>query len=418
MKIIPDAWQQEVLDTKGNICLRSGRQVGKSTVISMKAGDYALNNPKMTIMVIASVERQARLLFEKILAHIYEKNKSAIMKGKDRPTKHQLKLKNGSVIYCLPTGESGYGIRGYTINLLIADEAAFIPEDVWTAVTPMLAVTRGTIWLLSTPHGKEGYFYRMFEDESFTTFHVSAEDCPRKDEKFLAEEKKRMTNLQYQQEYLGEFIDDLRQLFPNKLIRQCMTQEKENPKPNAEYYLGVDIARMGEDQSTFEVLDATNPNNIRHTENLMTEKTKLTETIDRIIMMNRLYQFKKIGIDDAGIGAGVYDVLHREEETKRKIIGLNNAKRSIEKKFINLKMRERKKTLLKEDMYFNLLNYMEKGEIQLLNENEVFLSLSSIQYEYADDGKLKIFGNYTHIVEGLIRAAWLIKTKGLNIYAF
>ena len=62
----------------------------------------------------------------------------------------------------LPTGESGYGIRGFTIDLLICDEAAFINEEVWQAVTPMLAVTGGDIWLLSTPHGREGYYYRCF----------------------------------------------------------------------------------------------------------------------------------------------------------------------------------------------------------------------------------------------------------------
>ena len=39
-----DKWQEEVLATKGNICLRSGRQVGKSTVIGIKAAKYALEN--------------------------------------------------------------------------------------------------------------------------------------------------------------------------------------------------------------------------------------------------------------------------------------------------------------------------------------------------------------------------------------
>ena len=164
-----DGWQEEVIKTQGNLCLRSGRQVGKSTIISIKAGDYAMENRDKVVMVIAKTERQAQLLFEKILAHIFFTDRTKIMTGKNRPTKSKLKLKNKTVIHCLPCGDTGYGIMGYTINLLIADEAAFIPQEVWNAITPALAVSRGTIWLLSTPATKEGYYYNCFSDPTFTS---------------------------------------------------------------------------------------------------------------------------------------------------------------------------------------------------------------------------------------------------------
>jgi len=225
-----DDWQKEVMKVNGNLVLRSGRQVGKSEVVSRKAAEYAVANKKKSIMVIASVERQSYLLFEKILSYLVDNHKKIIKTGKDRPTKHKVNLVNGSVIYSLPTGMSGYGIRGFTIHLLIADEAAFIPEDVWTAVTPMLAVTKGILWLLSTPFGKGGYFYRCFKDKTFTTFHVSSEDCPRKSEEFLAQERRRMTKVQYAQEYLGEFIDELSQFFDTELIKRSMTLKEKIQK--------------------------------------------------------------------------------------------------------------------------------------------------------------------------------------------
>lgn len=200
--MILDDWQKEVMKTEGNIAVRSGRQVGKSTIISFKAAKYALENPKKTVMVIASTERQAFLLFEKVLNWLYMNHKNDIKKGKDKPTHHKIMLKNGSIIYSFPVGFAGAGIRGYTVDLLIVDECAFIADDVFTAVTPMLAVTKGNIWVLSTPHGKEGYFYRCFADDSFTKFHVSSLECPRRDDKFLEREKQRMTKLQFTQEYL------------------------------------------------------------------------------------------------------------------------------------------------------------------------------------------------------------------------
>lgn len=415
MKLELDDWQKTVLETKGNICLRSGRQVGKSTVISIKAAKYALENKKKTVLVIASVERQAFLLFEKILAYLMDNYKSSIKMGKDRPTKSRLRLKNGSTIYSLPTGLTGHGIRGYTVDLLIADEAAFIYESVWNAVTPMLAVTRGTIILLSTPFGRKGYFSRCFDDESFSNFHVSALDSPRADPVFLAQEKARMTKLQWQQEYLGEFVDELMQFFTDDLIIKCMRGERPGviAKGN-NYYLGVDVARMGKDESTFEIVNLLPDRKLVHVENQITTKTLLSDTTKHILGLNNLYDFQKIFIDDEGIGVGVYDNLLVEDTTKRKIIPINNSKR------ITDHLDKAKVRLLKEDLYANLLRLMERGEITLLDDPEVFQSLKSVQYDYTSDNMgrphLKIFGNYTHIAEGLIRAAWCVKYKPLSIW--
>ncbi len=409
-----DPWQKKVLETKGNICLRSGRQVGKSTIVSIKAGDYALDNEKKSVMIIAKVERQAQLLFEKILAHIYEKNKNQIKKGKDRPTKHKLILKNGSVIHCLPAGESGYGIRGFTIDLLIADEAAFIPEDVWTAVTPMLTITKGTIWLLSTPHGKEGFFFRCFSDEKYNSFHVSSEDCPRKDQDFLDHEKNWMTKAQYAQEYLGLFLDELQQIYSDALITEtCALEKRKGKLRDRDLFLGVDIAGMGVDKSTFEILDGTIKEAIEQIENLVTEKTRTTDTTKKILELEKQWNFNKIGVDDGGMGVGVFDQLLEDETTRRKIVGLNNAKRNYERDSSGKEIKWKKKRLLKEDMYAHLLMLMERQEIKLLDDLEIKASLKSIQY---DEDTGKIIGNDSHITEGIIRATYLIKNKNLNTY--
>ena len=89
-----DDWQKAVLETKGNICLRSGRQVGKSTIIALKAANYALENPNKLVMIISKTERQAGLLFMKIRNNIHETNKKMIKKGKDMPTKSKIYLYN------------------------------------------------------------------------------------------------------------------------------------------------------------------------------------------------------------------------------------------------------------------------------------------------------------------------------------
>lgn len=412
MKLQLDEWQKKVVETTGNLVVRSGRQCGKSTAISIKAGQFAIQNPKKTILVIAAVERQAQLLFEKLLGYLMDGHAKEIKGGKDKPTKHKIKLKNGSVIHCLPTGLTGYGIRGYTVDLLIADEAAFIPDEVWTAVTPMLAVTKGTKILLSTPFGKRGYFYECFNDPNYTSFHVSSEGCKRIPKEFLDHEKERMTKLQYAQEYLGEFLDELMQFFPTKLIKDICTGKRVGKKQEKSYFMGIDVARMGGDETTFEILDRTDRKNIKQVESIVKKDMLTTQTARMTVHLEKAWGFKKIYIDDGGLGVGVFDQLMEEETTRRKTEPINNARRSLDRD------EKRKKKLMKEDLYSNLLRLMERGEIELLDEEDLKMSLMSIQYEYTDDGRLKIWGSYSHIAEGLIRAAWCAKDKSLNIYIY
>ena len=81
------------------------------------------------------------------------------------------------------------------------------------------------------------------------------------------------------------------------------------------------------------------------------------------------------------------------------------------------KTKIRKKTLLGEDMAINLKVLMENGKIELINDPRIRQSLRSMQCDYSE-GKLKIYGNYSHIFEALKRAAYSMKDKSLNIMPF
>jgi len=426
-----DTWQEEILETKGNIVLCSGRQVGKSTIVSISAGEFAATERSKSILIISSTERQAEEMFNKVLYYIDDNYPRMIMKGKDRPTKHVLKLTNGSIIRCLPTGLAGVGIRGYTIDRLIADEAAFIPTDVFTAVTPMLLTTGGDIILVSTPHGKEGYFYDCYRDPNFKVFHINSEEVIRNREEsiswnttqrekalaHLEAEKKRMTQLQYAQEYLGEFVDSLRQFFSDDLIKKCMTLKRRDRIFNRDnYFMGMDIARLGEDQTTFEIIEKISEDKFEQIESIIFNKKRINETVTEAIRLDNLYQFKKIYVDDAGVGGGVFDYLLIDDQTKNKVVSINNSSRPLDRD------EKRKTKIMKEDLYTNLLVLMEQGKLSLLDDDEVFLSLKSVQYEYlvkiGQPTDLRIFGNYTHIAEGLVRAAWSSRDKTLNISVY
>ena len=406
-----DPWQEEVLATKGNICLRSGRQVGKSTVIGLKAARFALENPDKLIMVISKTERQAGLLFAKILRNLQEiAPKEIHKKGRLRPTKHLINLKNGSTIHSLPAGDTGFGIMGFTIDLLIADEAAFIPEEVWNSIIPALAVTKGAIWLLSTPYVKEGYYYQCFSDPSFTAFHTSSEDCPRKDEAFLERQKNILTKAQYAQMYLGQFVDEIRQLFPDDLIKQlCCLKRRIYTFPNKEYYIGCDVARMDRDEFTYEIFEKIGTH-IEQVESIVTKGVPLTQSARRIIQLNEKYNFKKIYVDSGGMGIAICDILRENDATKRKVVEINNASRSVD-------VDDRRKKLIKEDLYMNLLKLMQHKDIKLLDDDEIKASLKGIQAENDEKTKkLHISGRDDHIAEGIVRGVWCMHEKNLGVW--
>ncbi len=415
-----DAWQREVLEHQGHITLRTGRQVGKSEVISAKASKFALENPGTITLIIAASQRQSSLLFEKVKANIdREEEASGKELYKEQPTLSKVVLKNGSRIYSLPAGRTGYFIRGFTIDLLIADEAAYIPETVWNAVIPMLAVSRklrgmGYIILLSTPFGKGGYFYNSFTDSEFKSFHISSEDCPRIPKSFLLKEKERMTKQQYRQEYQGEFTDEWNQFFQTALIKERMTfinwDFKEDYNKGARYYLGVDISRYGGDENAFVISELVGTQ-LRIVQCVTTERVSTTDTIGRVRHLDRQFNFRKIFLDDSGVGGAVTDVLM--DELGRKVTGLNNASKRIE-----IQGEEKKKGILKEDLYSNALNLMETKKLEIVSDLQLLRSLKSITFKYSGDKNLKIFGLYSHLAEAMVRACWCVKERGLALFRY
>lgn len=409
LRIQLDPWQREVVKAiidGDNICLRSGRQVGKSTVVAVGTSHYALKNRKKSVMVISATERQAYLLFSKILAYLLDHYKKYVLMGKDRPTKSEIKLSNGTIIRCLPTGMDGIGIRGYTVDKLIADEAAYIPNDVWPAVTPMLATTKGAIVLLSTPKGIGNYFYECYHNPNFKTWHISSEDCPRIPKDFLDFEKRRLSSIHYKQEYQGEFTDQMRQILSDSLIKAHMKLKRSNIR-EGEFALGIDVARMGGDQCTFEIIRAMENGEFHHVENFITERILIPDTIELAKAFNREYKdIIKMYIDTGGMGVGVFDFLLKDPETYTKVVSIDNATRPVERDGWDKKAR--KARLMKEQGIMNMRQLLESDKLWLLDDEAVFFSLRAYTW---DDEKDKIVGEGTHIAEGLWRACWYSQEK-------
>ena len=130
-----------------------------------------------------------------------------------------LEFKNGSRIIAFPGSEPS--IRGFTASLVLIDEAAQVSKEIYRAVRPSLAVSGGRLILLSTPRGKQGIFWREWNQESgWKKVKVTADQCPRITKEFLDEER-RALGPWFAQEYFGEFIQEEGSIFKEGWVEFC-----------------------------------------------------------------------------------------------------------------------------------------------------------------------------------------------------
>ena len=102
-------------------------------------------------------------------------------------------------------------MRGFSaVSLMLIDEASRVPDAVYRALRPMLAVGGGDLWLLSTPFGKRGFFYEAWEHggDRWARFRLPVDECGRIPADFVEDERRELGDLWFRQEYLCEFLDN------------------------------------------------------------------------------------------------------------------------------------------------------------------------------------------------------------------
>jgi hypothetical protein len=199
----PDPWQVEVLEAgHARLLLNCCRQAGKSTVVAMLGLVEAVFNPGTKVLLVSRSLRQSSELF-RVVTDFYRRIGSPLL---SRQTAEELQLTNLSRIVCLPCKEET--IRGYShVSLLVIDEAARVPDDLYRAVRPMLAVSNGRLICLSTPYGKRGFFYEAWArgGNDWARIEVPAERIGRISSAFLEQERRALGLSWFRQEYQCSF---------------------------------------------------------------------------------------------------------------------------------------------------------------------------------------------------------------------
>ena len=219
----PDPWQERLLrSTSPRVLLNCSRQSGKSTMSGVIALHRALYHPGSLVLCLAPSERQSKELFAKV-SDSYRRLRGTPAPASDR--KLGMRLPNGSRIEALPGSEKT--VRGFSgTSLLIVDEAARVDDELYYAVRPMLAVSGGSLMMLTTPYGKRGAFFEEWTGgRGWDRYEVPAAECPRISEEFLEEERETLPPWVFRQEYECSFEETEDAVFTLDMIERAVTSE-------------------------------------------------------------------------------------------------------------------------------------------------------------------------------------------------
>lgn len=297
----PDPWQERALASRsGELYILASRQAGKSTVAAALALHAAYAQAEATVLLIAPTLRQSSELAAKVRGLA-----SRLALPLEGESALRLSLANRSRVIALPGAQEG--VRGYSAQLVVLDEAAWIPDALYQAARPMLAVTGGRLVAISTPYGMRGWFWRAWAEKRGDRIRVTAYDIPRIAREFLEAERAALGEWAFRQEYLAEFLEAGGAL-PEELIARAVGLEgPEPPRPGRVYAAGLDLARL-RDWSSLTILDTTEtPYRLVHQERWQGE-WEYTEA--RVLGLLRAYG-ARLTVDATGVGDPVYERLRR-----------------------------------------------------------------------------------------------------------
>ena len=334
------SYQREVWDffckPNGDLDLGSGKV---AVVKSVRQSGKSFLAQMLLIAVSFSKNGAISAIYEPSLGQSRVQFKAVVnaMKGSDliknaNSSLLEIEFINGSTIYFKSTEQSS---RGYTVDFLILDEAAWLREDEIYSILPLASAKNAIILVASTPFISDGYFYTLYNQGLKSTEFLKSFDWSKEPEidRFLTAERKEfykqtMSRSKYITEVLGEFLGDDGMLFRN--IEGCTTDE-----PIAlgqRLWLAVDWGTGAENDYT--ELIGVNENgevSVVHSTNNLSPMEQITWLSNIINDLSTKAQIAKLTCEQNSIGKVYIDALKQRLKNIRitEFITTNKSKQDL-----------------------------------------------------------------------------------------
>lgn len=344
--------QNELLETfidNNRVVTLASRQVGKTVCFCMFVIWMVCFNEDKSILILANkmstaleIMGRIRLAFELLPKWIKPTVKEY--------NKGRIELSNGCKVEGCAT--SSDAARGKSANVLIIDEAAFIPnnimEELWSSIYPIISSSKDSKCIMvSTPNGTGNMYYDIFQraelnrtrskeenqkGEKWIDFRFDWWEVPGRDEEWKQQQLESM-NYNYQQfaqEFGNEFLGSSYTLINAKLVAKQKQRVKPKmvehfiddeyrvkmwyePKMSASYVIGVDVSDgTGKDNTVVTVYDITHPiNGVVQVAEFANNTTGPTEAAYIACKLGLLYNFAPLMIERNNMGNSTVDFCHQ-----------------------------------------------------------------------------------------------------------
>lgn len=192
-------WQLPYLREQRNTILLKGRQIGASLGAAALAIHLAVYRPNALAAIVSPTQKQSSEITTRARAGLRNLGERLV-----QDSASLLRLRNGSRILSLPGTPTS--VRGWSAQLLIIDEAAFVLHETFTAVRAVIA-TGGRLVVQSTPAAEVGDFHELVtaDDPGWAHFTVRSDSVSTISGAFLEGERRAMSPDAYAAEYECQF---------------------------------------------------------------------------------------------------------------------------------------------------------------------------------------------------------------------
>ncbi len=363
---------QEILKPEVKfIILTTGRQFGKTMMAQNLILKWALETNDSVSMWVSPIYSQCRKVFEDLEKILYDSNLTTSLNKSNL----EIEFINGSKII-FRSAERPDNMRGYTLDYLVVDEAAFVRDDTYNMVLKHTTIVKGKkVLFISTPKGKN-YLYELSlraqdeNNEKYIHLKGTSFDSPYISEDELMDARRTLPEDIYKQEILGEFIDNGGEVFTD-IDKYCVLSEWVGPRPGVKYSAGIDFGRVN-DYTVLSILD-DNKNLVYQYRDNNKPWQDIIENIIRILNQYKAHALIEVN----SIGDVLYEQIQRQYNNIEPFITSSSSKNEII-----------------EDLIFNL----NDGKMKLPNEQlcpALFNELKSFTYTYSPRSRNISYGAAT-----------------------
>jgi hypothetical protein len=308
----PHAGQLEVhRSTAPRRVVACGVRWGKTLCAAME-GIVAAMEPKERSIgwVVAPTYDLADRVFREIIVIVARSLRHRIVTLKDHERRLVLRNMAGGLSEIRgKSADNPVSLLGEGLDWVIIDEAARMKPLIWEShLSQRLLDKKGWALLISTPRGK-GWFYDAWRrgqgsDQDYESWNQPSWTSPFLDRDQIEQERERLPERVFRQEYGGEFLEGSGSVFRH--VRECATGTLGEPEPGQVYYAGLDLAKV-EDYTVLVILDRLG--RVIHVDRF--NKLDWGLQITRIRAAAQRFRHPRILVDTTGAGEPVYESLRR-----------------------------------------------------------------------------------------------------------